>query len=159
MVDLVLVAAVLVLGAAVVACFVPLAPAGLLSLAGVYGYWWATGWGSPGVPFVAAATVVALTVVAVDWLGGVVSARAGGAATSTALVAGAVGLLLTVLLTPVGGLVGVIVTVFVLEVYRGAAAADGARTALVTLVGLLASSVIQALLTGAILVGFLLTAT
>jgi uncharacterized protein YqgC (DUF456 family) len=59
-------------------------------------------------------------------------------------------------LTPVGALLGVLVTVFVVEVARGAAPADGAKTAVVTAVGMLASNVVQALLTGAVLVGFLL---
>lgn len=156
MVDLALAVAVVVLAAAVVASFVPMVPAGLLSLAGVYGYWWATDWHEPGAVFVAAASLVALTVLAVDWVAGVVSAKAGGAATSTAVAAGAVGVVLFFVLTPVGALLGVLATVFAFEVYRGADPADGARTALVMLAGLLASSAVQALLTGAILIGFVL---
>lgn len=159
MVDPALAVAAVVLAAAVVASFVPVVPAGLLSLAGVYGYWWATGWRAPGTVFVAAATVVALTVLAVDWLAGVLSAKAGGATTSTAVAAGVVGGVLFFVLTPVGALLGVLLTVFAVEVYRGAEPAAGTRTALVTLVGLLASSAVQALLTGAILIGFLLVVT
>lgn len=156
MVDVALAVAVVVLAAAVVGSFVPMVPAGLLSLAGVYGYWWATDWHEPGVVFVAAASLVALTVLTVDWFAGVVSAKAGGAATSTAVAAGVLGVVLFFVLTPVGALLGVLAAVFAIEVYRGADPADGARTALVTLVGLLASSAVQALLTGAILIGFVL---
>lgn len=139
----------------VAASFLPAVPGGLLSAVGVVGYWWATGWTEPGAAFVAVAVLVSALVVAVDWLAGVVAARAGGASTATAVLAGAVGLVLVFVATPVGALVGVLVTVFAVEVYRGAEPADGARAALVTAVGILASNVVQALLTGAILVGFL----
>jgi len=148
--------AVALLVAGVLASFVPAIPGGLLSLVGVYGYWWATGWAEPGVVFVAAATVVGLAAVAVDWLAGAVSAKAGGADTTTAVAAAAVGVVLFFVLTPVGALLGVLVTVFAIEVYRGAEPAEGARAALVTAVGLLASNVVQALLTGVVLVAFLL---
>lgn len=156
MVEVALLVATVVLVVGVVASFVPAVPGGLLSMAGVYGYWWATGWGEPGWVFVAVATAVGLTAVAVDWLAGVVSAKAGGASTTTALVAGVVGLVLVVVATPVGAILGVLATVFAIEVYRGADPDAGARTAVVTAVGLLASNVVQAVLTGSILVGFLL---
>jgi uncharacterized protein YqgC (DUF456 family) len=154
--ELALAVAVVLLVAAVAASFVPMVPGGLLSLLGVVGYWWATGWTEPGVAFVAAAVAVSLTVLAVDWLAGALSAKAGGAATSTSILAGLAGLVLFVVLSPVGGLLAVVVTVFVVEVYRGAAPADGAKAGVVTAVGMLASNAVQALLTGAILVGFLL---
>jgi uncharacterized protein YqgC (DUF456 family) len=155
MTELALAAAVVLLVAAVAASFVPLVPGGLLSLLGVVGYWWATGWTEPGVAFVAAATLVSLAVLVVDWLAGAVSAKAGGAATSTSILAGVAGLVLFVVLSPVGGLLAVLVIVFGVEVYRGAAPADGAKAAVVTAVGMLASNVVQALLTGAVLVAFL----
>lgn len=156
MVDLALAAAVALLVAGVVASVVPVVPGGLLALAGVWGYWWATGWGHPGAWFVAAATLVALTAVVVDLSAAAVSAKAGGASTTTAVLAAAVGAVLFVVASPVGGLLGVLGTVFLVEVYRGASVRAGGRTALVTVVGLLASNVVQALLTGSVLAGFLL---
>lgn len=155
MVDVALLLAVALLVAAVVASFVPAAPGGLLSGVGVVGYSWSTGFAEPGAAFVAAAVAVAAVALAVDWLAGAVAAKAGGAATSTALAAAVVGIVLVFVLTPVGALLGVLVTVFVVEVARGAAPADGAKAAVVTAVGMLASNVVQALLTGAVLVGFL----
>lgn len=156
MVELALVAAVVLLAAGVAASFVPVVPGGVLSLAGVYGYWWTTGWTEPGALFVAVATLVALTAMVVDWVAGAVSAKAGGAATSTALLAGGVGFVLFFVASPVGALLGVLGTVFAIEVYRGADLEEGVRVALVTAAGLLASNVVQALLNGVILVGFVL---
>lgn len=153
--EVALAVAVALLVGAVAASFLPAVPGGLLSAAGVVGYWWATGWTDPGTWFVAVALVISGLVVAVDWLAGAVSAKAGGASTATAALAAVVGVVLFFVLTPVGALAGVLVTVFAVEVARGAEPSDGARTALVTLVGILASSVVQALLTGAILVLFL----
>lgn len=156
MVDVALATAVLLLVAGVAASFVPAVPGGLLSLAAVWGYWWASGWGDPGAWFVAAATLVALTALAVDLSAAAISAKAGGASTTTAVLGAVMGAVLFVVASPVGGLLGVLGTVFALEVYRGASVRDGGRTALVTVVGLLASTVVQALLTGSVLAGFLL---
>lgn len=156
MVDVALAIAVVLLLAAVAASVVPGVPGGLLSGVAVVGYWWSTGFSEPEAAFVVAAVAVSAVALAVDWLAGAVAAKAGGAATSTALAAAVVGVVLVFLVTPVGALLGVLVTVFVVEVARGAAPADGAKAALVTAVGMLASNVVQALLTGAVLVAFLL---
>lgn len=156
MVEFALAAAVALLVAGVVASFLPVVPGGLLSLAGVYGYWWATGFGPPGAAFVAAATVVGLAAVAVDYLAGAIAAQAGGASPATTVAAVAVGLVLLFVAGPVGTLLGIALTVLAVEVYRGATLQEGARVAAVTVVGVLASHLVQALLTGAILVGFLL---
>lgn len=153
--EIALAVAVALLVGAVAASFVPVVPGGLLSAAGVLGYWWATGWGEPGLAFVAVALVVSAVVVAVDWLAGAISAKAGGASTATAVLAAVVGVVLFVVLTPVGALAGVLVTVYGVEVIRGADPGDGARAAVVTVVGMLASNLVQALLTGSILVLFL----
>lgn len=154
--DLALALAVLLLLVGVVGSVVPGVPGALLSLVAVYGYWWSTGWTEPGTAFVAVATVVCLAAVAIDYLAGFVSARAGGASPLTTVVAGVVGILLFFVLGPVGTIAGVALTVFAVEVYRGAGTEEGARTAAVTVVGLLASNVIGILLTASVLVGFLL---
>lgn len=156
MVDLALAVAVVVLSVGVIGSVVPGVPGALLSLAAVYGYWWSTGFGEPGVAFVAVATVVGLAAVAVDYLAGAISARAGGASLLTTVAATLVGIVLFFVAGPLATLAGVALTVFAIEVYRGAEAAEGVRTAAITVVGLLASNVVQVLLTASILVGFLL---
>jgi uncharacterized protein YqgC (DUF456 family) len=153
--EVALAVAVLLLLAGVAASFVPALPGGLLTGLGVVGYWWATGWTEPALAFVVVALSVSGIALVVDWLAGAISAKAGGASTTTALLAGAVGFVLFFVLTPIGALAGVLVTVFAVEVYRGAGPADSAKAALVTAIGMLASNVAQALLTGAVLVGFL----
>lgn len=155
MVDPFLLLAVALLVVGVVGSVVPGVPGAAASLAGVYLYWWSTGFGPPGVAFVAVVTVVGLLAMSVEYLGGAVAATVGGAGTWTVAAAGLVGLLALFVTGPVGSLLGVVLTVFAVEVYRGADLDAGARTAVVTAVGILASNVVQVLLNGTILVGFL----
>ena len=75
-----------------------------------------------------------------------------GASTATAVLAGVVGLLLFFLTGPLGIVLGVALTVFIVEFYRQDDARKGAKAALVTTAGMLASGVVQAVLTGSILV-------
>ncbi|WP_135303144.1 DUF456 domain-containing protein [Haloarcula amylovorans] len=139
----------------VVGSLIPQVPGALLSLAGVYVYWYAVG--LPLVVLVGLTLVGVLTWV-VDFFGGAVAARVGGASTTTAVVAGIVGLLLFFVTGPVGLILGVAATVFAVEFWRQQDAKQGMRAALVTTAGMLASSVVQALLTGSILVTMLVVA-
>lgn len=133
----------------VVGSLVPQMPGAPISLAGVYCYWYGTG--EPGVWMLAILTLVGLLTWAIDFAGGMVAARVGGASTSTALLAGVVGVVLFFLTGPLGILLGVGATVFVVEFYRQQDARKGLKAALVTTVGMLASGIAQALLTGSIL--------
>lgn len=146
--------ALLVVG--VVGSVAPLVPGALASLAGVYLYWWSTGYADPGPVVLAALTLVGLLTLAVDWGGGAMAARAGGASALTTGVAAAVGVVLFFVTGPVGLLVGVAGTVFALEFYRNQNAQQSARAALYATVGVLASNVVQVLLTGSMLVVFVL---
>ena len=149
---LVLVAfALLVLG--VVGAALPLLPSGLFSLAGVGVYWWQTG--DPGPLLFAALVGLALVAIAVDWLAGIVGARAGGTDTRTAIIAGVVGILLMVLTGPLGLLAGVAATVFVLELRKHEDAGASARRAVYATVGVVASTAMQVVLTVAILAAVL----
>lgn len=152
---LVLLAAVALLVGGVVGSVTPVVPGGILSLAGVLLYWWHTDYSEPGLVLLTALVLVAVTATAVDWLAGVVSAKASGASTGTALLAGAVGFVLLFLTGPLGMLLGVVGTVFGVEYYRHRDARRGIRAALITAVGLLGSSVAQVLLTGTVLVAML----
>lgn len=154
---LVLVAFALLLGG-VVGSFVPQVPGALLSLGGIYVYWYATGMESPGTALLVVLTAVAVLTWLVDVVGGAVAARVGGASTLTAVVAGVVGIVLFFFTGPLGIILGVTATVFIVEFRRQQDARKGAKAALVTTAGMLASGVVQALLTGSILVTMLVVA-
>jgi len=154
---LVVVAFALLVGG-VVGSLTPQVPGAALSLAGVYTYWYASGMTDPGTLLLAALTLVAVLTWVVDWAGGAVAARVGGASNWTALLAGLVGLVLFFVTGPLGVLLGVAGTVFAVEFYRQEDARGGAKAALVTTAGMLASGVVQALLTGTILIAMLAVA-
>lgn len=143
-----------VLAVGVVATVVPFVPGGLVSLAGVWGYWLLVDDGVVGAWFLAAATLLALASLLADWIAGPVSAKAGGAGTVTATLAGVVGVVGLLVFGPLGLLVGAAGTVFVLELRRGTSREDSLRAAVTTTVGLVAATGVQLLLTGSILVGF-----
>ncbi|WP_101298199.1 DUF456 domain-containing protein [Halegenticoccus soli] len=142
----------------VIGSVVPLVPGALSSLVGVYLYWYATGYSDPGPLALAGLTLVGLVAVAVDYLSGPIAARAGGASLATTAVAAAVGVLLAFVVGPLGLVLGVAGTVFALEFYRNQDAEASLRTALYATVGVLASSVVQVLLTGSMLVAMVLVA-
>lgn len=151
---LLLAVALCVLG--VVGSLVPLLPSGGLSLAGVGLYWWATGYTDPG-PFVLVLLVgLALTALLVDLFGGAITARAGGASMRTTAIAAAVGLPLVIVGGPIGLLVGIAGTVFLLEFRENGDPEASARVAVSATLGVLASAAMQALLTATVLVGLLL---
>ena len=151
-----IVLAFLLLAGGVVGSLVPQVPGALFSLAGVFTYWYATG--DPGLLVLIGLTLVAVVTWVVDFAGGAIAARAGGASTTTAVLAGVVGVVLFFVASPLGAILGVAVTVFGVEFYRQRDARKGLRAALVTTVGMLASSVAQALLTGSILLAMLAVA-
>lgn len=154
MVDPVAVVAAGLLAAGVVGSVLPAMPSGLLSLAGVYVY--VLFGAEPMGPFLLAGlTLVGLVAVVAEQFAGPVAARATGASTRTALASAAGGVVLFFVAGPVGVVVGMVGVVLVLELRRGA----DLRTALVrsagTVLGVLASSVVQVLLTASVLVAFL----
>lgn len=149
-----LLVAVVLLFAGVVASAVPLVPGGLVSLAGVGWYWTATG--EPGPVATALLVALCLLTVALDWLGGAISARVGGASLRTTAVAAVAALVGLLVLGPAGALLGVAGSVFALEYRRHGDVQRGLRTAAVATVGVLASTAMQLVLTLSILLGFLL---
>lgn len=146
--------AVVLLSLGVLGSVVPLVPGALFSLAGIGFYRLSTG--EPDWVVVAFLVVLAVLALAVDYLGGAVAARAGGASLRTSAVAAVAALALALVLGPLGVLVGVVGAVLVLEVRAHGDLDAGLRTAMVTLLGTLVAALLQVLLTGAVLVGFLL---
>ena len=147
----------LVLG--VVGSVVPLLPGPLLSLAGVLCYWWQSGYAEPGPLLLVALVVVGVVAFLADYLSGAVSAAAGGGSLVTSALAGVVGVVLLLTGTgPLGFVVGVIGTVFAAEFYRNRDPKESARTAAYTAVGMLASTVVQLLVTLSMLVAMAVVA-
>jgi len=138
--------------AGVVASFVPLVPGGALSTLGIGYHWAATG--EPGPLALLGFVALGGLTVAVDLLGGAISARVGGASTRTTAVAAVAAVALLSVLGPFGAILGVVGSVFALEYRRHGDVRRGARTATVTAVGMLASTAMQAVLTLSMLVGF-----
>jgi hypothetical protein len=150
--------AVALLVAGVVASAVPNAPGPLLSIVGLYLFWWDTGYTRPGLPLLAALTAVGALALAVDWFAGPIAARAGGASTTTAVVAGLVGVVSLFAGGPLLAVALMVATVFALEFHRSEDTAAGLRAAAVTVAGIVASIGVQVLLTAAILVVVVWTA-
>lgn len=157
MVDLVTALALLLLAGGVAGSVLPLVPAGLLSLSGIYLYHVTAGPAADLglLPLVGFTLVGALTV-AVEHLGGAVASKAGGADASTAAAAAFASLALFVVLGPLGVVVGTAVVVLAAELRAGAEFDAAVRAATWTLGGVLASSAAQFGLTLSMLVGFLL---
>ena len=152
-IDPVVVTVVLLL-AGIIMSFVPLVPGGAVSTLGIT-YYWATTNELGTAVFVGFITLGVLTV-AFDLLGSAISARAGGASIRTTIVAAVAAILLLFVLGPLGALLGVVGSVFLLEYLRHGDVRRGVKTAAVTAVGMLASTAMQVLLTVSMLVGFLL---
>jgi len=133
--------------AGVVGSVVPLVPGAVLSLSGLYLYWWGTGYADPALWVLVLLTLVGLFAVALDWLAGAISATASGASTRTTVAAGVAGAALFFVAGPVGILAGVAGVVFLAELARTDEVRASARTAAYTTVGMLASAVAQVLLT------------
>lgn len=148
--------AVALLALGVVGSAIPAVPGASLSIAGLLVYWWHTGFAEPGtLALLVLLSLAALALVA-DWFGGPLAAKAGGAATRTTLVAAAVGFVLLFVAGPLGIVLGVAGTVFLFEYRRSGDVRGSLRAAGYVTVGILASAVVQVLLTGAVLVGFLI---
>lgn len=156
MVEFLTIVAVALLVLGVVGSVVPLLPGPLLSLAGIYLYWWSSGYTEPGLLLLVALTVIGLLALIANYFAGAVSARAGGASLVTTLLASVAGIGLFFVVGPLGIVLGVVITVFAVEFYRHRDAMRGAKTAVYTAVGMLASTVVQFLLTLSILVALVL---
>ena len=152
MVDVVALVAVGLAVLGVVGSVVPLVPGTLSSLVGIYLYWWRGGYAEPGPVLLAALTVLGLLALAADYFGGAMSARAGGASTVTTLLAAVVGIALFFVAGPLGIVLGVAGTVFAVEFYRHRDPERSLRAALYAAVGVLASTVVQLLVTVTMLV-------
>ncbi|HKL28268.1 MAG TPA: DUF456 domain-containing protein [Natrialbaceae archaeon] len=156
MVDPVVLVAVALAVLGVVGSVTPLVPGAGLSLVGIFLYWWHTGYTDPGTVVLVALTILGLATMAVDYLAGLLSAKASGASWTTGVAAGIVGLVLLFVAGPVGVVGGVAGTVFAIEYYRNGDREESFRMAVRTTVAMLGSTVVQVLFTATMLVAFLI---
>ena len=155
MVDAIVVVAIALLVGGVVGTVMPLVPGGLFSLAGLGLYWWHSGFTEPGIIAVAVLALLGVLTLVVEFFGGSIAAKAGGASWGTTAAAAAVGIVLLLITGPIGLLVGLFGTVFLLEFARNGEFEASTRSAFYATIGVLASTATQVMLTGTILVGFL----
>lgn len=131
----------------VIGSVIPLIPGAVVSLSGVLTYWWASGFTDPQVGIVAVLLLVGISTAVVDFAGGALAAHIGGASTITTGVAVVVGIGLLFITGPAGFLIGLAGTVFVVEFAQSADSEASIRAALAATGGVLASTVIQVMMT------------
>lgn len=131
---------------------IPGLPGTPLSLAGVYLYWWSSGYTAPSTLLLVGLTLLGVLALAAGLFGDVVAAKLGGASMLSAVGAGIVGLLLLVTTGPGVAILGMIVTVFLLEYRRQRSFRSGASAALAVVLGTFATRVFKILLNATILV-------
>lgn len=153
MAEVALVVALVLLVAAVPGSVLPVLPAGLLSLAGlaVYALFGAE---RIGMLWLASMLLVGAVAATLELLAGPAAARASGASLGTTLVAAVGGAVLFLVAGPVGILLGMAAGVFLVEVVDGTSPRVAIRRSAVTVLGLLGASALQAVLTAAILLAF-----
>ena len=152
--DLVLLVSLALLAAGVVASVLPVVPSGLLSLSGVYLFWWSTGFTVPSTSFVVVVTVLGLLAVAADYFGTPIAANAAGTTVRVAVVAGIVGLLLFPITGPAGVLIGAGGVVYLAQRRRGRPRRESVETAIQTVVGMVLANVVEIVLTVTIFLAF-----
>lgn len=142
--------------AGVIGSIVPMMPGALFSLAAVLIYFFRAD--DPSFLFTVLGALTAAFALFVDWFAGAVAAKYGGASKKTSIAAAVTGLLGFMFLGgPLGLAIAVSVTVFVREYLIHGRSGDGAKAALYATIGVLGSAVVQTMLTGSILLAYLLT--
>jgi len=152
MVDVIVWVALVIVALGVVGSVVPGLPGALLSLLGFYLYWWQTGFTDPGWLFAILYSLTGLVAFLADYVAGAVSAKVGGASGWTMAAAAAVGLFLMFFVGPVGVLLGVVLTVVAVEVYRGTELEEGIEAGLYAAAGMIGSALVQFVLTASMFV-------
>jgi uncharacterized protein YqgC (DUF456 family) len=124
-------------------------PGAVFSLAGVCLYWWERGFAEAETLTLALLTAVGVVALAGSLYGTFVADRIEGASTAVAAIGIAVGVVAFPFLGTTGLLAGTVTTVFVLEYVRRRDMRGSFVAALSVVLGSVASTVMQVLLTGA----------
>ncbi|HEU4382958.1 MAG TPA: DUF456 domain-containing protein [Anaeromyxobacteraceae bacterium] len=117
-------------------------PGSLFLVAGVVLIGWAGNFAVVGWPTIAVAAVLGIAIAAVDWLAGIMGARAFGAST-WAMVGGAVGLLVGIFFGLPGVLLGPAVGAFAFEMVKDPKLKQAAKSGVGALVGFVVGSVVK----------------
>jgi hypothetical protein len=111
--------ALALLGAGAVTSILPQTPGEMpLSLAGIYLYWWHTGYSEPSTGLVVVLTLLCLLVICSQFVGPVILGKLNGTPAVTTTVAGLVGAVLFIFWGVSGLVIGTLATVFILEYRR-----------------------------------------
>ncbi|MFB6110049.1 MAG: DUF456 domain-containing protein [Halodesulfurarchaeum sp.] len=148
--------AVALMALGVVGSFAPMVPGALASIAGILVYWWSTGFTSPGLVFLAVFVALGGIAVVTDQFSGAIAAKYAGASARNSVFAGIVGILLLFVLGPIGIVIGVAGTVFLLEFREHREGDQSLKAAAYASIGVIGSGVIQFVLTLSLLLAFLI---
>ncbi|QGA80763.1 DUF456 domain-containing protein [Candidatus Nanohalobium constans] len=148
---------IILLFAGVIGSIVPMAPGALFSLAGVIIYFFSTE--DPSILFTVFGILTAGFTLLVDWFAGSIAAKYGGASSKTSLAAGIGGLIGFIVTAgnPLGLAAGVALTVLIREYLIHGGERDSLKAAVYATIGVLGSSIVQAVLTASILIAFLIS--
>jgi uncharacterized protein YqgC (DUF456 family) len=147
MVDLITIGAVCLAAIGVAGALLPLLPGPLLSVGAVVLYWWGTGYTDPGPVVLGGFLLVGIVALVADVLGGAVGASLGGGGRWAMVLAAIAGLVLIPVAGPFGVLLGVAGVTFVVAYRETADVSAGVRAAAGATLGLLASVLVQFVLT------------
>ena len=154
--ELITILIISLLAAGVIGSIVPMMPGALFSLAGILVYFFVSN--DPSIWLTVFGLLTAGLALIFDWFAGSVAAKYGGASTKTSIAAGVTGLLGFIFLGgPIGLAIAVIATVFVREYFIHGDEKRGLKSAAYATIGVLGSALVQALLTGSVLLAFLIS--
>lgn len=149
---------VLALLAGVAGVVIPVLPGAVALWGGVWLIAWAGGFQLVGAPTLAVTGVLALLIVAADWVASALGAKAFGAS-RWAVIGATLGLVVGLFLGPVGIVLGPVVGAVALELWKDPNLEKALKAGAGTLVGFLVGSVVKVmlafLLIGALLVGLM----
>jgi uncharacterized protein YqgC (DUF456 family) len=135
---------------------IPALPGPILSILGVYCFWWGNNLKEPEIVFLISLTVLGVIALLIDWFGPALASRLGGASTRTALVSGLIGLVGLILFGPLGMILSVFCTAVLVEFYRQRNFYRGLRAGIATLLGAVGAPLLQVLITGGMLLSMFL---
>ncbi len=146
------VAVLALLIAGVVVTALPKIPGGiLLSMAGVYLHWWASGYSAPSTGVLVVLTLLGLLVLTSKVVGPVIVSKIGGASAVTTTIGGVVGGIMFFFSGTVGLVLGTLVTVFILEYVRRGDIVESLIAAVLVILATFAQRAMKTLVTVVIL--------
>lgn len=156
MIDWFLALAILLIIAGIAGSLHPALPGPLISLLGVFIYWWSTGYSSPGTVALMIIVLTGLVALILDSLAGYLGVEKSGASRKTAYMAAAASFLLFFVAGPFGVIIGTAGVILARELMLGKDFDEALRSAVYSSVAMLASVVAKAALTFLMLLIFLI---